>query len=85
MTPNDDFFSDEVYIFTLLATGCPNGNPSLGWWKNLTKEYVFSDMNTYCEMTRDGNADEDQKRQCCGNTDCTVNNCTRQTTWATGN
>ena len=77
-------FPDQVYVYTFHATGCPNINPSLGWWTTLPKDSVFNDMNTYCELTRDGNANEEQKSQCCGNNDCTVQNCAKQTKWVLG-
>ena len=77
-------FPDQVYVFTFHATGCPNSSPSLGWWATLSKENVFNDMYTYCELTRTGNATEEQKTQCCGNNDCSVNSCAKQAEWVLG-
>ena len=79
-----NYVLDHVYVYTFHATGCPNTDPYLGWWKTLPKESVLDDMNTYCEMTRDGNADEGQRQQCCGNNNCTLNKCAQQTGWITG-
>ena len=80
-------FPDQVYVFTFHATGCPNSSPAsglVGWWATLSKENVFNDMHTYCELTRTGNATEEQRTQCCGNNDCYVNNCAKQAEWVLG-
>ena len=75
---------DQFYVYTFHATGCPNGNPWLDWWKNQTKGTVLNDMFIYCNRTRHGNATESQKYHCCGTDDCTVNICAKQTEWITG-
>ena len=80
-------FPDQVYAFTFHATGCPNSSPAsglVGWWATLSKENVFNDMHSYCELTRTGSATEYQKTTCCGNIDCTVNNCAKQVEWVLG-
>ena len=78
------FFPDHVYVYTFHATGCPNRNPPLVYWKTLAQEGVFNDMNEYCKLTRDGNANEQQRSQCCGNNNCTINKCEKQREWVLG-
>ena len=76
--------SDEVYIATFQATGCPSKTPFLGWWKTQSDKTVLNDMNTYCELVKDGQASDEQRGQCCGSEDCTINECVKQTAWAKG-
>ena len=70
---------------TLQATGCPNREPYIEWWKTQTDEIVFSDMLNICILVRDGHATDSQKRECCGeNIRCGPIFCNRQSTWVTG-
>ena len=72
------FQSDEVYIDAFHATGCPNKNPYLEWWRSQSEEAVLNDMNTYCELIRDGHESDEQRSQCCGGENCTINECVTQ-------
>ena len=35
-------------------------------------------MKTFCELTRDGLASDEQKSQCCGAENCTIDECVTQ-------
>ena len=76
--------SDEVYIDAFHATGCPNKNPYLEWWRSQSEEAVLNDMNTYCELTRDALASDEQRIQCCGAQNCNVTECVKQNTLTKG-
>ena len=78
---------DAKLIATFKTTGCLNPNVEqfqLDWWKSVSDKRVFDDMMYYCEYVRDGIASTLQEERCCGNKDCTVSTCTRQTTWRYG-
>ena len=36
-------------------------------------------MKTFCELTKDGHASDEQRSQCCGAENCTINECVKQT------
>ena len=68
--------SDVVYVATFHATGCPNTHPFTEWWRSQSEEtVVLDDMNTYCELTRDALASDEQRIQCCGAENCNVTKC----------
>ena len=67
-----------MYVATFQATGCPNKKPFLEWWKTQSEETVLNDMKTFCELTRDGHASDEQRYQCCGAENCTINECVTQ-------
>ena len=77
--------SDEVYIDAFHATGCPNKNPYLEWWMSQSEEAVLNDMNTYCELIRDGHESDEQRSQCCGDEDCTNVDFVKQTSLTKSN
>ena len=79
-----DTFSDKVYVDAFQATGCPNNEPDITWWKTQSMEEVFKDMFSYCELTREGKANERQKNKCCGNINCKVTSCVKQLNKITG-
>ena len=41
-------------------------------------------MNTYCELTRDALASDEQRIQCCGAENCNVTECVKQNTLTKG-
>ena len=77
--------SDAVYVATFHATGCPNTHPFTEWWRSQSEEtVVLDDMNTYCELTRDALASDEQRIQCCGAGNCNVTECVKQYTLTKG-
>ena len=52
------------------------------WWKSQSDSVVFGDMMSYCEHVRDRTANEVRYLKCCGANECTVPQCTKQTTWS---
>ena len=79
--------SDDEYIATFHATGCQNDLPFLEWWKTKSKEQVLNDMYTYCEVTKDALASNEQRSQCCGADDiyCVITECVKQIEFTRGN
>ena len=77
--------TDAVYVATFHATGCPNTHPFTEWWRSQSEEtVVLDDMNTYCELTRDALASDEQRIQCCGAENCNVTECVKQNTLRKG-
>ena len=77
--------TDAVYVATFHATGCPNTHPFTEWWRSQSEEtVVLDDMNTYCELTRDALASDEQRIQCCGAENCNVTECVKQNTLTKG-
>ena len=75
----------DPYIDAFQATGCPNKNPYTGWWKAQSDNRVLDDMESYCELTRVGKADDRQRKQCCGAKNCIISKCIRQSAIGNGN
>ena len=73
-----NIFPDKVYADAFQATGCPNNEPDISWWKTQSMEEVFKDMFTCCELTREGKANQRQKNKCCGNINCKITTCVKQ-------
>ena len=69
---------------TFHATGCPNPDPVIDYWKTIADGQVFQDMMTYCTLVRDGQADSTQMSQCCGSTACVPTSCNMMTNWKEG-
>ena len=59
-------YNKDYYINTFNSTGCPNPNPSVGWWMKQRPRAALSDMYAYCNLTKTGRANPTQIRQCCG-------------------
>ena len=76
---------DKTYVSTFHATGCPNPDPFIDWWKTVPDGQVFEDMMAYCTLVREGQADSIQIRQCCGSTVCIPTSCNMMTKWNEGN
>ena len=70
----------DPYIDAFKATGCPNKKPNTTWPNTTTQsdKKVLNQMNSFCELTRDGNANDWQRKQCCGAKDCNVAKCMKQ-------
>ena len=75
---------DEMYVSTFQATGCPNPNPDINWWKTIQSGQVFQDMMNYCTLVKDGNANENQISHCCGTVTCVPTSCMKQKVWKQG-
>ena len=69
---------------TFRATGCPNPDPVIDYWKTIADGRVFQDMMTYCSLVRNGQADSTQMSQCCGSTACVPTSCNMMTNWKEG-
>ena len=77
---------DSTVIETLKSTGCLTPSPQqdqIDWWKFETE--ALNDMLEICEAVRDQAASEHQKTSCCGSKDCSISECTHQTSWINGN
>ena len=70
---------------TFHATGCPNPDPVIDYWKTIADGQVFQDMMAYCTVVRDGQANSNQMSQCCGSTACVPTSCNVMKNWKKGN
>ena len=72
-------------MLTFRATGCPNPDPYILWWKRQYSDVVFEDMMSYCTHVKDGTANQAQISQCCGsNISCRPTTCNAMTGWVRG-
>jgi len=71
----------EYLIATFQETGCPNPNPSngqLSWWHEQNQEKVLLDMFKICKANEGGHPNRAQRKECCGEEDCSHIGCVKQ-------
>jgi len=74
--------TEAEYIATFAATGCPNKNVGLTWWKTQDPLTVWDDMHTYCYLVKAGRSSARQKATCCGDgVNCSPTACRKQSSW----
>ena len=71
--------AQNKHKLTFQATGCPNPNPYVDYWKTVDDATSFSDMHAYCTVNQGNSASAAQQAQCCGSSACSPASCTLQT------